>query len=178
MSVTLPPWAERALDRFNRIEAKPWLFPALLAAVGTATLVISLVYNAAPDEHVELWGHPWPGLCGFLMVTGYPCPQCGMTRAWIAMARGHWWTGLHYNVAGATLWLWLVASGGIGWFRLITRRWSALEVPQWALVAWLIVWMVVLYAGGWVARCALDWNHLSYPRSVEEQLQSRFGHDD
>ena len=27
--------------------------------------------------------------CGFLAQTGYPCPSCGMTTAFAAMAHGH-----------------------------------------------------------------------------------------
>jgi hypothetical protein len=165
---------ERFADRMARVAPSPWMFPALLAFAGTATVVISLVFNPAPDEHVELWGHAWPGLCGFLMATGMPCPQCGMTRAWIAMARGHWLTAFAYNPAGATLWVWLVVAGLLGWYRLLSRRYAALEMPQWLLVGWLGIWMIGLYGGGWLLRCAFDVNHLSYPQGVEEQLHRRF----
>lgn len=29
-------------------------------------------------------------ICTFLRLTGYPCPSCGLTRGFIAMAHGQW----------------------------------------------------------------------------------------
>ncbi len=168
---TVLQWLDRTNERLARFRAPNWLFPAFLALIGTATLVVSAVFNPAADEHVELWGHPWPGLCGFLMMFGRPCPQCGMTRAWIAMARGHWLTGLHYSPAGATLWLTLVIAGVVGWVRLVTGRPYALEPPRWLLIGWLGIWMFGLYAGAWVLRAAFDVNHLAHPQAVEQQLR-------
>src|SRR3989339_1498243 len=34
-------------------------------------------------------------ICTFLRLTGYPCPSCGLTRGFIAMAHGQWLTVLH-----------------------------------------------------------------------------------
>jgi hypothetical protein len=32
---------------------------------------------------------PWT-ICTFLRITGYPCPTCGLTRGFVAMAHGQW----------------------------------------------------------------------------------------
>lgn len=34
-------------------------------------------------------------LCMFLRITGYPCPSCGLTRGFVAMAQGQWSAVLH-----------------------------------------------------------------------------------
>jgi hypothetical protein len=38
-----------------------------------------------------------PVCCPFNLITGIPCPGCGMTRAFLALARGDLITALHYN---------------------------------------------------------------------------------
>lgn len=34
-------------------------------------------------------------ICIFLRLTGYPCPSCGLTRGFVAMAHGQWLAVLH-----------------------------------------------------------------------------------
>ena len=34
-------------------------------------------------------------ICTFLRLTGYPCPSCGLTRGFVAMAHGQWLAVLH-----------------------------------------------------------------------------------
>ena len=34
-------------------------------------------------------------VCTFLRLTGYPCPSCGLTRGFVAMAHGQWLAVLH-----------------------------------------------------------------------------------
>jgi len=35
--------------------------------------------------------NPFPiTICVFLRITGYPCPSCGLTRGFVAMAHGQW----------------------------------------------------------------------------------------
>jgi hypothetical protein len=36
-------------------------------------------------------------LCGFHWLTGRPCPLCGLTRAFFALARGQWAEALHWH---------------------------------------------------------------------------------
>lgn len=39
---------------------------------------------------------PFPvSFCLFLRITGFPCPTCGFTRAFVAFAHGNWTLGLH-----------------------------------------------------------------------------------
>ncbi|MCX6467887.1 MAG: DUF2752 domain-containing protein [Corynebacteriales bacterium] len=41
-----------------------------------------------------------PVLCPFRVVTGLPCPGCGLTRSWIALGHGDVATAFSYNVFG------------------------------------------------------------------------------
>jgi len=36
--------------------------------------------------------------CPFKLITGIPCPGCGMGRATLAMARGEFLASMHYNL--------------------------------------------------------------------------------
>lgn len=36
-------------------------------------------------------------VCGFHWLTGRPCPLCGMTRAFFALAKGHFVDAFHFN---------------------------------------------------------------------------------
>jgi hypothetical protein len=41
----------------------------------------------------------WPP-CGFLLLTGRPCPSCGMTTAWAHLVRGNVTASLAANAGG------------------------------------------------------------------------------
>lgn len=36
-------------------------------------------------------------LCPFYWLTGRPCPLCGLTRAFCALAKGHWSQAIHFH---------------------------------------------------------------------------------
>jgi hypothetical protein len=44
-------------------------------------------------------------VCPFHILTGYPCPSCGMTRSFILMGRLKFWEGLKMNPLGASLFI-------------------------------------------------------------------------
>jgi len=61
-----------------------------------------------------------PVLCAFRRTTGIPCPGCGLTRSWVALAGGHFRESLAFHRMGWLvmlyvalqalrhgLWLWL-----------------------------------------------------------------------
>jgi len=47
--------------------------------------------------------------CWFHRVTGRPCPSCGATRAFLALARGRWIEGIAHNPLFAGIFLGLIA---------------------------------------------------------------------
>ncbi|MBW2103518.1 MAG: DUF2752 domain-containing protein [Deltaproteobacteria bacterium] len=94
--------------------------------------------------------------CAFLEMTGYPCPFCGYTRAFWAMARGEWGTALHNCPLGALLFvgvavlfvwsLFGVAGRGVEAQRLRKRRFSS---------SWMVVFLSCLVLGNWIYRLAM-----------------------
>ena len=54
--------------------------------------------------------------CGLRERTGYPCPTCGMTRAWGRAVRGNFLEALRANIAGTILAVGcgLAVVGGVG----------------------------------------------------------------
>ena len=42
-----------------------------------------------------------PVLCPFRLLTGLPCPGCGLTRSWVYLVHGHWSDGFSANPFGA-----------------------------------------------------------------------------
>lgn len=150
------------LDRFvSAVTSRVpwWVWPAFLVALAAATLGLSWLFAPAPGESVVVLGQPWGAQCAFLEATGVPCPQCGMTRAWVHAARGRLVTAFLYNPAGAALWAWLLAAGAVGAARLATRRPRVLSPPMSWLTALVIAW-IVLYAGGWFLRAFFAVNPL------------------
>jgi hypothetical protein len=72
--------------------------------------------------------HP-PLACPLRAATGIPCPFCGMTRAVVALARGHVGASLAFNPGGiAVVVLALVAL-------VRPSLLSRLRVPTWTIVA-------------------------------------------
>ncbi|MBI1927648.1 DUF2752 domain-containing protein [Candidatus Poribacteria bacterium] len=63
-------------------------------------IVASFVY--AP------WVNDGPVLCPLRFVFGFPCPGCGLTRSFCAMAQGHFVKALSFHLFGPFLFISLV----------------------------------------------------------------------
>ena len=128
-------------------------------AVGVGCLAILVVaWHLSPDwlpfgakTQLSL------GRCAFRDRTGYPCPTCGMTRAWGQTVRGHVVEGFGANIAGAVLALLCpiialaglgTAVGGAGFYdRFVGPVVGVLRPLQWVFG---LVGLVIL-AWGWNA---------------------------
>jgi uncharacterized protein DUF2752 len=76
-----------------------WLSLAIIAA--------SFLLQLGTDSDVHLAGAPGiklPALCGSRALFGVECPGCGLTRSFVALARGDLSTSFHYHRLG-----WFVA---------------------------------------------------------------------
>lgn len=90
----------------------------IVAGLGVGAIVTAFVVTPA----VSTSG---PELCPMRLITGLPCPGCGLTRSWIAAAHGDLADGFAYNIFGpisllATI-VFVVAVG----FLLIRKRSTA-----------------------------------------------------
>ncbi len=78
------------------------LFAAALAAAALAVLITAALIHPDPTgtgTHRQL-GMPE---CGWLVITGYPCPTCGMTTAFSAAAHAAPFTSIKAQPFGAAL---------------------------------------------------------------------------
>ena len=69
-----------------RFETRSRLYPI----AGAALLFLVFWWAAPPDD-------PAVRLCPFYWLTGRPCPLCGITRAFCALAKGHWAQAIHFH---------------------------------------------------------------------------------
>jgi hypothetical protein len=83
---------------------------AWIEAAASAAALLLLRLFPAPAE-------PAWNLCGFLWLTGLPCPLCGMTRGLCAAARGEWAQAAQFHALSP-----LVLACIILWFFLSLLR--------------------------------------------------------
>lgn len=85
------------------------------------------------------------GPCGMLIMTGYPCPTCGMTTAFAHTVRGQWLRALWVQPGGFILALATGATGLVAAWMVIAGRWPRANVwfitPYRAFLALLILLM-------------------------------------
>lgn len=130
--------------------------------LGVFTLA-AIINPYEPDGSARSMGtHTQIGLadCGFLRVTGVPCPSCGMTTSFALLMRGDVVNSVRANLAGTGLaviglvsipWCLLSAWRGQKLF-VRSAEWAVsiivLGVAGLALVRWMIVVAWNLSAGG------------------------------
>jgi len=74
-------------NRFGFIRVHPCSLVAIIGAVFLFACFWWLEPSAEPSFR----------LCPFYWLTGRPCPLCGITRAFCALAKGHWTQAIHFH---------------------------------------------------------------------------------
>ncbi len=143
------------LSRIVNITKEPWwAWPAMLLAFALLTWACSLALAPGLDEWTYFMGHQVGDRCAMEVVTGLPCPSCGMTRSFVHAARFHWFRSFVYNPAGLTLFAWITAGGVVGAVRLYTRDPNRLGPSSTFIFRWTMLWAVGFYAIPWFLRLA------------------------
>jgi hypothetical protein len=65
--------------------------PHLIVLGYCSALLLAAILLARVDagkEHLQIGAYPLPSICAFKNAFGLPCPGCGLTRSWVAIARG------------------------------------------------------------------------------------------
>lgn len=123
----------------------------LVACVALLTTAASI----SPDRE-GLGSHRQLGLpaCSVVVLTGYPCPTCGMTTAFTFAVRGRFLSAFHAHPGGLCVALAVAGAGVVALVVLITgKRWAV----NWYRVspARVALGGVLLVLGGWVYKLAI-----------------------
>ncbi|HEX8143368.1 MAG TPA: DUF2752 domain-containing protein [Pyrinomonadaceae bacterium] len=112
----------------------------------TAIFAVSALWRPSDDGTI---------LCLFRALTGYPCPGCGMTRAFSAIAHGELWRAVRYNpfspllfLAGVAVW----ASAAATLLHWHGARAALSRLRPSGLLANVLLLMVMLW---WITRLAI-----------------------
>ncbi|NLX14630.1 MAG: DUF2752 domain-containing protein [Phycisphaerales bacterium] len=122
-------------------------------AAGLAAIAMSLMVVAArlqPDKyfmgtHQQLRMPP----CGFVTLTGLPCPTCGMTTAFAHAVRGHVLQAIRAQLAGFILALGVMLMAVFSLISIVTGRRPSLNwyrVRPESLLWWSLALLVAAWA--------------------------------
>ena len=122
-----------------------WAWAALLGL--SAMFAASALWRPSDDGII---------LCPFRAVTGYPCPGCGMTRAFSAIAHGELWRAVIYNPLSPLLFLalllvWAYAVATVLNLQGVTTALARLRPSNNAsrlMLFVLLAWWIIRLAGG------------------------------
>ncbi|MEW6251323.1 MAG: DUF2752 domain-containing protein [Planctomycetota bacterium] len=99
------------------------------------------------------------GECGMLLVTGYPCPTCGMTTAFAHTVRLQWLAAAHAQVGGFILAVATIALVPVSAWVLVRGRWPRTSLV-WITPYRLFFALLVLLLGSWALKIGLGlWEH-------------------
>jgi hypothetical protein len=144
-------WTQRLMSVVNW-QAPWWLWNGFMVVLGVSATAAALILQPQTGEWVYFMGHQVGDTCAAITLTGYPCPQCGMTRSFVYGARFRVVEAFLFNPAGYTLFVWLQVGAIIGAIRLAARNPRAVRVPWWLPVYWTGFWFVALYLIPYIAR--------------------------
>lgn len=115
-------------------------------AGGVAVAAIALIVTAAwltPDSH-RMGTHQQLGLppCGFVTMTGLPCPTCGMTTAFADTVRGRVVAAVQAQAAGFVLAVFTMVAGVLGSAAVVTGK--RISVNWYRVNPIRLIWLVTL----------------------------------
>ncbi|MCB9673528.1 MAG: DUF2752 domain-containing protein [Alphaproteobacteria bacterium] len=153
MMARLGAFADFVTDFVTSRTAAWWVWPVILVGLAVLSDGLSLFFQPMGAEWVAFPnGERFGDTCAMIVTTGQPCPQCGMTRAWVHGVRLDLVSAFLYSPAGLALLAWINAGGIVGIARLVTRNPRRLEPPAFLLLGWVMVWLFPLYIGTWLLR--------------------------
>ncbi|MEO9330280.1 DUF2752 domain-containing protein [Gordonia aurantiaca] len=92
---------------------------AVVGCAGAAALAAACVLTPAGIES-------GPGICPFALLTGLPCPGCGLTRSWVALMHGDVAAAVRFNVFGPVFLVLTAVTVVLAVATLVRRRGSPL----------------------------------------------------
>jgi hypothetical protein len=136
-------------------KTRRWLvsYHGLLAAISLGVIVMAAVMRSEGPSDVFLPGMKvaLPDICLTKSVLGVPCPGCGMTRSFIAIAHGQWRRAWDFNPVSFLMFVFI--AGQIPWRFWQIRRILHHQVELDPIVFFIpMVVMVVLLFTQWFVK--------------------------
>ena len=91
-----------------------------VAVVGAAALGAAYVFTPGGVD-------AGPQLCPFAVMTGLPCPGCGLTRSWVALMHGDVGSAFTFNIFGPVFLVLTATTVVAATLTLVRRRGSPLS---------------------------------------------------
>ncbi|NIL98204.1 MAG: DUF2752 domain-containing protein [Planctomycetales bacterium] len=117
--------------------------------LAVCAVLLSLAVYLDPDRR-GLGTHEQLGFgtCGFVTLTGFPCPTCGMTTAFCHTVRGQWWRAILAQPMGFLMALATgVLAAGAG---VVIVRGKTWRIDWWRVnLLRLVIGLFVLFFGSW-----------------------------
>ena len=129
-----PPRTVGAAPRSRRLES---VLVGVLAAGGAGALAVSFLKDPYLTDHGQT-------TCPVLLLTGLPCPGCGLTRSWVHLSHGDVGAAFDYNLFGPAFYLVAVGLAIATVVALVRRR------PLYSLIDRVPVWLVAGGFGAWI----------------------------
>lgn len=147
----LTPCDAQETDCDDRAQLRRWLRKRHVEMLVMSTVVVlgSLSLRAGADGKVAPAGFSQfklPETCGSRLWFGVDCPGCGLTRSFIALARGDLSASLAYNRVG-----WVVALAVLLQFpyRVFALREMRTRLVERAWMKWFGWAMIAVLVGSW-----------------------------
>jgi hypothetical protein len=143
---------------------KPWATRVRAAAVLAGCLVVLGIAVWLEPSPTGVGTHQGLGLapCNLVVLTGYPCPTCGMTTAFAYAVRGQWWSAFNAQPAGLLLTLACGAATLLALIALVSGRgwvvnWYRISPSKLGLIT------LGLILAGWVYKLVIGWLNGTLP---------------
>src|ERR1035437_8756 len=115
----------------RRTDPNPYRLIAAFALITAVVIPVGVVQHG-------------PILCPFRLVTGLPCPGCGLTRSWVYLMHGDVGQSLYFHPLGPIS-LIVAALFVLGVHKRFPGVWKRLTSPSALKIVaavWLVVWLM------------------------------------
>jgi hypothetical protein len=143
-----------------------WVRGGLIVIAGLLVCVFAVAIWLRPyddageprrmETHLQLGLPP----CTFKLMTGLPCPSCGMTTSFAFFVRGDLWNSLRANAVGTVLAAFCLALVPWSLVCAVRGRTYVVRSLEQGLMATILVFMALLLLR-WGILLALNWNGLT-----------------
>lgn len=157
---------EQAIEKANSVTpvpARSGLAVRLrgLAVAAPIMAVMAVAIWLQPDDrglgtHEQLH----MGACNFLATTGWPCPTCGMTTSFSALAHGRFDMAVQAHAFGPVLAAAMLAIWAMAMAELVTGR-AMITRLRWRW--WWLACALAALAAGWGLKAYLGWASGTFP---------------